>query len=337
MKPLFYIFGLLVIYTSCQSETKKAETVAVAEQVAPQENDSLAIRLAYEKLKTDPKFLREMGLEGETGYHWYDNLDIKIIRGDLDGDGSIDALVPFTIEGRGGGNNADFHYLALLNKNNAWMDGVAMDASVFVDAIIYTAQKIENGIIYGYWQGKQNDGKPYQSEFVLRNKEFISVYEELHTLQEEQGDKIELYSINTEDYQDIPKEASLKEIEKLLGKGKISTPKEQPECGTYWDEGTIRYLDYPNFHFELNDQNEAGWMATLLTRSGLVFYTDHGTISEKTTAKELKSIFKNLDNWDVEKDGTSILTLMLGDSDVLLYLYFSKNGKLERVIHHVQC
>lgn len=337
MKPLILFLSILCL-TSCQSETKKQETTSVIEKVLPTENDSLAIRQAFEKLKTDPQFLREMGLEGETGYSLYEEPKIKTIRGDLDGDGSIDALLPFTIEGRGGGgNNADFNYLALLHKNNDWINGGAMDASVFVDAIIFTAQKIENGIIYGNWQGKLNDEKPYQAEFVLRNREFIPIYEELHTLQEEEDDKIYLYRIYTKDYQNIPKEGSLKEIEKLLGKGKISTPKEQPECGTYWDEGITRYLDYPNFHFELNDQNEAGWMAKLLTGSGLVLYTDHGTISEHTTAKELKTIFKNPDSWDVETDGTSILTLMLGDSDDLVRLYFSKNGKLEKVIHVVQC
>ncbi len=340
MKPLIFLLIALSLTTSCQSGTKKSETGPVKEaaQVVPTENDSLAIRQAFEKLKTNPQFLKEMGLAEEKGFHWNDNLDIKTIRGDLDGDGSVDALLPFTIEGRGGGgNNADFNYVALLNKNNAWENGGTMNASVFVEANYFTAQKIENGIIYGNWQGNLNDEKPYQAAFVLKNKEFIPIEEELHSQQEEQGNKINLYSIYTKDYQSIPLKSSLKDYEKLLGKGKISTPEEQPDCGTYWDEGITRYLDYPNFHFELNDKNEAGWMAILLRGSGLTLYTDHGTLSENTTAKELRAIFKNPDSWDIEKDGTSILTLMLGDSDDLVRFYFSKNGKLEKVIHVIQC
>lgn len=338
MQPLICLLIAVFLIVGCQSKSPKVESSTVNQQVAPTENDSLVIRQAFEKLKNNAQFLEEMGLTEEKGFRWNDNLDVKTIRGDLDDDGSVDALFSFTIEGRdGGGNNADFHYVALLNKNNTWENGGVLDASVFVDANYFTTQKIENGIIYGSWQSKLNDENSYKAAFVLKHKAFIPIDEELHTVQEEQGNKIYLYSIYTKDYQSIPKEASLRNYEELLGKGKIYTPKEQPECGTYWDEGITRYLDYPNFHFELNDQNEAGWMATLLTGSGLVFYTDHGTISENTTAKELKTIFKNSDSWTLEKDGTSILTLMLGDSDDLVRFYFSKNEKLEKVIHVIQC
>lgn len=132
--------------------TENTENMSATENSA---TDSIAIMLAFEKLKTDKRFLKELALENEKIFSWNDIT--KIIPGDLDNDGTADALVFFSVEGRGGGNNFDLHYAVFLNKNNQWLYQNKFDANAGSPDLFYGFKKIENGIIKGAILNNHND------------------------------------------------------------------------------------------------------------------------------------------------------------------------------------
>ena len=274
MKNILF-FLIIVFMYSCQSAHQTDNNTIEPNAQALMQDDSTVIRQAYEKLKSNSKFLKDLALDDEKEFSWGDDFMYKVFRGDMDEDGSSDALVSFTIENRGGGSNYDLHYVALLNKNGQWNYAGVMDASILYEDLFFEIETIEDGTIKGQWVGNKDESiLPFKADYVVKNSVFINIYTALHQTESNEREGMFIYGFTTKLYQSIPREASLKEYKKILGKGKVTTPKNQPECGTYWDEGTMRYLDYPYFTFELNDEDEAGWMKVKPQSSGLIIQTN---------------------------------------------------------------
>ncbi len=337
MKNSIYFLLVIFIY-SCQSTSSQANnnTIGGDTQTLVQE-DSTAIKQSFEKLKSNPKFLKDLALDDEDEFRWGDDFMYRVFRGDIDGNGTSDALIAFTIENRGGGNNYDFHYAALLKKNKQWNYAGVMNASVTAEDLIFEIESIENEIIKGQWVDIKDESiLPFKADYVVRNGTFVNIYTALHQTKSNEKEGMTVYGFTTKDYKFIPTEASLTEYKKLLGKGKVSMPEYQPECGHLWWYGTTRHLDYPHFHFELNDENIAGWMETKPQGSGLILQTNYGTITESTTIAELKKLFKNEYDWREKEDGSTKLFSESEDVTATV-LTFDKNGKLMLIEHWIGC
>lgn len=258
----------------------------------------------------------------------------------MDGDGIEDALLAFSVEGRGGGNNFDAHFAAFLNKENQWKYAGQLDASIFAEDRFLEIDKIENGIIKGNWVGNKNESlTPFQAEYLLKNEKFINTFTALHKTENLEREYLYVAEILTPENSLVPITATAKEYEKLLGKGKISTPQEQPECGTYFDEGHIRYLDFADLHFELNDQNDAT-LIEIQFKNGFRMQTDKGTINENTKLEDLKNCFYQKDSWMAsdEENGLKVFSIPDGpESDNQWQFTFDKNGKLLSASVFIPC
>jgi hypothetical protein len=200
-------------------------------------------------LKQDKKFQQSLAMEYEDQFNGEGHPQ-RLLFGDMNGDGFADALLRFTVEGRGGGNNWDAHYAVFLNKENQWKYSTQLDASVFADDRVFEIHKIENAVIKGNWVGGRDEGlTPYAAEYILKNGQIINIFTALHQTESVEREYLNIETILTSEHTAIPLTGNLEIYERLLGKGKIAIPEEQPECDTYYDEGTIRYLDYPSLHF----------------------------------------------------------------------------------------
>lgn len=332
----FLIAGWMV---SCKQHQSKAGNKETKTDTLATETDSIAIMQAFEHLKSDKVFLKDVGLENEKIFSWNEDIT-KVFQGDLNGDGKADALLAFTIEGRGGGNNYDMHYAIFLHEENQWKYTGQIDASILAEDRFYAIDTVENGVVRGNWLGNKDESlTPYAAQYILQNGQLVNTFTALHQTENEEREYLYVDKIFTPENISLPTTATLKDYEKLLGKGKITSPKENPECGTYYDEGTILYLDYPNLHFELNDKNKAALISIDL-KNGFKLQTDKGTITENTKLEELKSIFHNKDSWMMLDEENGLKTFAIPDgaeSDNQWHFDFDKNEKLVRLSLFIPC
>ncbi len=332
-------FILIFSLISCGQNNSSAQKKVAIEMPEIVENDSAAIMQTFEKLKTDKKFLKDLGLENEKTYSWNDDM-VKIIPGDLNDDGTADALVGFTVEGRGGGNNYDMHYAILLQKNNQYQYQNQFDANAGSPDHFYGFKKIENGIIKGAILHNTDESYEIPVEFIFKNNELVNTFTALHQTEIGEREYILVSEILTPENIPIPLTATLKAYQKLLGKGIITEPDLTGECGTYFDEGEYRELQYPNLIFELSNQKKAAFQTLTFKTSGFKLQTNKGTITEKTTLKELQNILKKNDSWwvnDEEDGGKSISIPINEDTDDGWIIRFDKSGKIESVRLFIPC
>lgn len=85
----------------------------------------------------------ENALTENSLYNFLHN-DEPLIFGDMDRDGQPDALVPFTIEGRGGGNNWDAHYAIFIQQKDSFILKGIFDRGGDMADHLTTITKIEN-------------------------------------------------------------------------------------------------------------------------------------------------------------------------------------------------
>jgi len=315
-------------------------TKAGIQQIDRTAIDSAALIQAFEQLKTDTRFLSDVALEDEKVFSWNDD-GRKIIRGDLNGDGAIDALVFFTIEGRGGGNNADTHYALFLNENDQWNYQTQLDAGGNWAERLTMLDEIKDGKITGNRVGNGNESLPnIPVEFIFKNNALVNTYTALHGTGTGEGIYLRVYEIQTPEDVSVLLTAPLKNYQQLLGEGKLITPSDPPECGTHFDEGTYSELHYPNLLIELNNHTDGACQTVTLKGSGYKLQTDHGTLTEKTTLSELKNALRMNDSeWlDEEEDGSKTVIVPDGEySDDQIHLLFDKNEELVSVTFFVPC
>ena len=103
----FVLVTLLII--SCN------QNQAIAQRISKE--DSLSAMNAFEQLKTNSKFLKDLGLTKDKHYRFNEFLQRPFF-GDLNNDGSRDVMIGFVIEGRGGGNKFDVHYAVFFKLKN---------------------------------------------------------------------------------------------------------------------------------------------------------------------------------------------------------------------------
>lgn len=321
-----------------QEQVKQADSsqTAIPDEI---KKDSVALFTVFEKLKTNKDFLKELALNGEKHYRWNDLLEHPIW-GDLDGDGVSDALLSFSIENRGGGNNFDLHYAVFLNKNSQWQYQSQFDANAGSPDLYYEFKKIENIMIKGEIMSNNDDSYEIPVAFIFKDKSLVNTFTALHQTIFGGTEYLTVNDIQTPENISVPLFSTLKNYQQLLGKGKIERPTEQPECGTYFGEGEYSELHYPHLIFEVNNNKEAAFQSLTMKNSGFKLQTDKGTITEKTTLNELQTIlYKNEGWWLIEEeDGGRTLMIFDGEiSDSKLLFYFNKNGELISIGSHIPC
>ena len=346
MKKILFIivvcaFTALLI-SSCKNDnpiSKNETDISAVIETNESENDSIAIMQSFKNAKSNIKFIEDLALDDGDHFSWNDDL-IKILRGDLDGDGTEDALLFFSIEGRGGGNNWDAHYAAFTIQDNQWKYISQISAGGDWAEYILFLENIKNGKITGSYVGNKDESLPeIPVEYILRNGKFINTYTGLQKTDDVEREFLSINEILNRENFSIPLFGTLEECQALLGKGNIIIPEEQPGCGTYFDEGIISYLEYPHLKFELNDKNEVAWITVEMPNSGMKVQTYKGTITEKTTLEELKSIFYRADSWWTFDDN-DLKTFAIPDgsgSDNQFRFLFDKNGKLLSISLFVPC
>ncbi|MDV7695521.1 hypothetical protein N6B72_01190 [Chryseobacterium soli] len=162
-------FSLLLAVTilSCNpnekgsQQNKKVTDTIITKETAVKENDSLvtdvkipvidtiAVLNAFKKTVTTDQFIKELGIEADgLGGSIFDS-ERPILIGDLNGDHQDDAIMPFSIEGRQGGNNWDAHYAIFINNNGVLEYKYSFDRGGDLAERQINFKSIKNGIIKG--------------------------------------------------------------------------------------------------------------------------------------------------------------------------------------------
>lgn len=349
-------FTLFIVILSCNKQ--KAEAVEVnidstkvnieAGSENTQKIDSVALMNAFLSLKTNPDFLKDVGLIGEKQFKWNDDL-VKIIYGDLNDDQVNDALLFFSLEGVGGGNNWAAHYAAFLNINNDWKYQNQIDAGGDFSDRILEFTKIKNGIIFGNWVGNKDESlQEIPVNYIIKNGGFINTFTGLHKEENQENSSKESVEdweylhaaeVLTTDHIVVPLSSTRKEYEKLLGKNYSIKIDKTAECGTvYEDTPYLTEMVFKNFTFELSAKNKATLTLINMKGTGLKFQTTNGTIDENTTIAELQKIFPKSFIPSNEFDENNEQSFMIGAIyEDLWILVFDRAGKLKRIQYHVQC
>ena len=350
------LMGVYFIFHSCgKTEANSVETSSDSTRIASTEvlvnasnADSIAVMQAFSKLKTNPSFLKDLGLKGEKHFTWNDDL-MKVISGDLNSDGVQDALLFFSVEGIGGGNNWSAHYAAFLKSDNDWKYKDQLDAGGDFNDRILELTKIENDSIYGNWVGNKDESlEDIPVQYILKNDKFINIFTALHI--EENPEKnptesvedwtyLQVTEILTADNMVIPLSSTLTEYEKLLGKNYVIKVDKTAECGTvYEDMDDLTEVVYKNLTLELGSKKQATITLINMKGSGLRFQTENGTIDENTTIAELQKLFPNNFSSNNEPDENNEQVFQLGAVYENSWVFsFDRSGKLKRIGYHVPC
>lgn len=111
--------------------------------------DTLQVITAFNELKNDTTFLYDLGLLTEGTYAFYDE-ERPLLIGDINRDSLPDALMPFSIEGMGGGNNYTAHYALLLNDNGRLVFNSVLNRGGKMAEHLITFTSITRGVIEGW-------------------------------------------------------------------------------------------------------------------------------------------------------------------------------------------
>ncbi|WP_223608078.1 hypothetical protein [Chryseobacterium sp. OSA05B] len=112
--------------------------------------DSMAVLIAFKKTITTDQFIKELDIDDPDGLGGsiFDS-ERPILIGDLNDDHQDDAIMPFSIEGRQGGNNWDAHYAIFINNGGVLEYKYSFDRGGDLAERQTDFKSIKNGIIKG--------------------------------------------------------------------------------------------------------------------------------------------------------------------------------------------
>lgn len=344
MKAFFFFsIALLILFgckeTNMESKTADTDILPTADSLP---SDSVRAVAVFDSLLNDRKFKRKLLLYEDQAS--LERIDEPIVLGDLNKDGWTDALMPFAIVGRGGGNNRTSHYAVLLGTSDGnFRYDFIFNAGGDMTPETIVFKKITPDYMLGYLRSNlYSDREPTPVRFVFRKGDFISVEVALHQTAPAENEFLEVFNLITPEEVQVPLTGSMQDYKKLLGPASLETPKDQPECGTFFDEGPLHYVHYPAVTLEVNDSDKAAVLNIELRIKGWRLQTDKGTISHETNFKELRQAFYQPDKFWIERDPEDNpyweLILLTGeDSESYWRLRFDKKDQLIQVVLWIQC
>ncbi len=301
--------------------------------------DSAALVLAFQKASRSKRFMQHAWLR--SGMHFTLSEPTEFIIGDLNGDGAPDALVRFNVEGRNGGNNWDLHYAAFLKKGTEWDYTAMLDAGSSTRDGSLLHVSIVDGSVHGTWlPAEGSTGMAYATQYRLKGSSFINVYTALHRVEQEGGEWLGMLGIVVTGKEEVPLVGTVKAYQTILGPGQLDTDDPQPECGTWFEEGVIRQLSYPQLQFEVNDKGKAAWMSAHFGDGNIRLQTLYGTITDTTTLENLTALFKSTGSYMLlaREDGGTDFAMPDGQEvDSQLRFTFNAAGKLVAAYRFIPC
>jgi hypothetical protein len=147
-----YLLCSLLLAVACNAAQKgeeKRDSSANSSVGMPAVVDTAQVVAAFDLLKDDSVFLDKMDLLSEGTYAFYDE-ERPLLIGDINRDSLPDALMPFSIEGLGGGNNYTSHYAILLNQGGRLEYNSVLYRGNKLSENMLTFTGITNGVIEGW-------------------------------------------------------------------------------------------------------------------------------------------------------------------------------------------
>lgn len=148
----------------------------LAKEIAKPTVDTTAVLTAFKKITKTDLFIKELGIESNDqdglGGSVFDS-ERPILIGDLNGDHLDDAIMPFSIEGRGGGNNWDAHYAIFINNGGVLQYKYSFDRGGDLAETQTDFKSIKNGVIKGMEVPGFHfpEGKSTPVEYMYRSTE----------------------------------------------------------------------------------------------------------------------------------------------------------------------
>ncbi len=296
-KNIALLVGLVSLFSCGQNQNEQTSQVEVDNLIEsiPTTPDTLALSKAFKDLQHNPKFIKEMLLDD--GFAAMGEIDEERLFGDLNGDGITDAIIPYMVNSRGGGNNWTFHYAIFLGKEESKWNYVGFfNRGGSASEYYVKLDKIDNGQISGYHTQSSNSNyqmKDLPATYIYQNGNLVKTYLKLHKADYDDSDFLHIETIQTSNNQNISIVGRFKDYQNILGENKVEFPEEEPEeCGSYYDyEDFAGFVYYPFLTMETNGSNEAAVVDITLNGSNYKIQTNKGTITEKTQLNEILSIF----------------------------------------------
>lgn len=140
--------------------------------------DTTAVLLAFKKASKTNLFGKELGFsyDDDLSGSIFDS-ERPILIGDLNGDHLEDAIMPFTIEGRDGGNNWDAHYAIFINKNGELHYKYSFNRGGDLAETQTFFKSIQNGVVHGMQEPgfHFSDGESSPVRFIYKNNRLSEV------------------------------------------------------------------------------------------------------------------------------------------------------------------
>nr|WP_315028698.1 hypothetical protein [uncultured Chryseobacterium sp.] len=131
-----------------RSITKDSDSLAKMTKVKV--IDTTAVLLAFKNATKTEQFGKDLdfNIKDELSGSVFDS-ERPILIGDLNGDRLDDAIMPFSIEGRDGGNNWDAHYAIFINKDGHLTYQYSFNRGADLAETQTFFKRIKDGVVHG--------------------------------------------------------------------------------------------------------------------------------------------------------------------------------------------
>lgn len=146
---LFFYTTTASVLLACQQPTAKQPQNNTPDSTAagfiP---DTAAVISAFNRFTQSKTFAAQVAEKADGGVIYDEERPILI--GDLNNDGRSDAIMPFTMEGMGGGNNYVIYYAVMLNRNGALEPQQVLYRGSKTTPFVITLARMQQGVAEGW-------------------------------------------------------------------------------------------------------------------------------------------------------------------------------------------
>ncbi|SMC35239.1 hypothetical protein [Chryseobacterium sp. YR221] len=158
------------------SSTKEHDSLTKSKKIPV--IDTTAVLMAFKKASQTEQFGKDLyfNLKDELSGSIFDS-ERPILIGDLNGDHLEDAIMPFSIEGRDGGNNWDAHYAVFINKDGQLKYQYSFDRGADLAETQTFFKSIEDGVVEGMIEPgfHVQEGESIPVNYIYKNNRLVEV------------------------------------------------------------------------------------------------------------------------------------------------------------------